>query len=267
MRGKALSPVLSTLSDARQQLRRRTRDPFRPELGRALLVHCSHHKVGTVWFNRILGAVAKNYGLNFEFVARNTPAATTDVFHFSNSQFDREVLGGRPFRGSHIVRDPRDIAVSGYHYHLRTEEPWALKPSQRWGGSSYQEYLRSLNAHDGLLAEIARCSNAEWRAMSMWDYHQPEFLELRYEDLLGNESAALEQLFRHYGFRDRDCRTSVEIASEFSLDVMRSRQDSHVRSGHPGEWRQAFEREHIARFKELTGDLIVRLGYESSTDW
>jgi hypothetical protein len=267
MRGTAMNPVISALSDTRQQLRRKLRDPFRPEAGRVLIVHCSHHKVGTVWFNRILGAVAKNYGMHFEFVARELPAATTDVFHFSNSRFDRAVLGGRPFRGTHIVRDPRDIAVSGYHYHLRTDEPWTRKPRDEWGGKSYQEHLQSLSPHDGLLAEITRCARAEWRTMGAWDYEQPEFLEVRYEDLLSDESTSLEKMFRHYGFRNKDCLTSVRIAHEFSLDTMRSRKDAHVRSGHPGEWRKAFEGEHIARFKELTGDLIVKLGYENTPDW
>jgi hypothetical protein len=267
MTGTTLDPVISALSATRQQLRRKFRDPFRPEVGRVLIVHCSHHKVGTVWFNRILAAVAKNYGMNFEFVARKAPAASTDVFHFSNSRFERDVLGGRPFRGSHIIRDPRDMAVSGYHYHLRTDEPWVLKPADRWGGKSYQEHLRSLNEHDGLLAEISRGANWEWRAMDLWDYHQPEFFEMRYEDLLSDEPALFEQMFRHYGFRSKACLTSVAIASQFSLDAMRSKKDSHVRSGQPGEWRGAFEPSHIAHFKQLTGDLIVRLGYETSTDW
>jgi hypothetical protein len=30
----------------------------------------------------------------------------------------------------------------------------------------------------------------------------------------------------------------------------------------PGQWRDAFDDDHIALFKELAGDSLVRLGYE-----
>jgi hypothetical protein len=103
--------------------------------------------------------------------------------------------------------------------------------------------------------------------MSKWDYDQPEFLELRYEDMLEDEPASLCRLFEHYGLRDKERDTCVRQAGEFTLDVVRAKNDSHVRSGRPGEWRDSFGPHHIALFKELTGDLVVRLGYEKNNDW
>lgn len=244
------------------------RSPFTRKAGRPLVVHCSHHKVGTVWFKRVLEAVADNYGLKFEAQGHHSPSENTEVLFFDNAfRFKREYVEDRNFRGSHIIRDPRDLVVSAYHYHLRTTEAWALKPSEELGGKSYREYLGSLNAHDGLLAEITRRARSGLASMSTWDYNQPEFLELRYEDVLRDEASAFENLFRHYGFRSSECLASVGIARGFSLDAVRRLQDEHVRSGQPGEWRTAFEPSHTARFKELTGDLVVRLGYEKTTDW
>jgi hypothetical protein len=255
------------MKEARSRWRRR-RDPFLRDVGRPLLVHCSHHKIGTVWFMRVLKSVSETYGLRFEIVGPNRPSPDSEVLLFNNAfRFKLEYLEGRQFRGSHIIRDPRDLAVSGYHYHLRTTEQWAMTPSKRWGGQSYQELLRSMNPHDGLLTEIERCTGSEFKSMGNWDYSQPDFLELRYEDVLDDEAAAFGRLFRHYGFKDTECEASVQKARSFSLDVVRADKDAHVRSGRPGEWRDAFEPEHIAKFKELTGNLLVQLGYETNMDW
>jgi hypothetical protein len=39
------------------------------------------------------------------------------------------------------------------------------------------------------------------------------------------------------------------------------------RKGQPGEWRQHFTPANIASFKQVTGDLLQRLGYETSAQW
>lgn len=61
-----------------------------------------------------------------------------------------------PFRGVHVIRDPRDIVVSGYFSHLYSHPaddkhtPWLWEHRQR---------LRSLsNLEDGLMAEIKYCA-------------------------------------------------------------------------------------------------------------
>ncbi len=269
MRGTAVTPLSASVAAARKQLRRKLRSPFRPEARNPALVHCSHHKVGTVWFGRILSTITDNYGLRMQVLGRNdVPDPNTDVFLFNNSHwFKREYLGDRAFRGSHIVRDPRDLAVSAYHYHLRTTEKWALTPQERWNGTTYQEFLRAKDPEEGLLAEISRCNGSEYAHMSKWDYNQEEFLELRYEDMLEDEPGSLRRLFEHYGLRDKERDICVRQAGAFSLDVVRAKNDAHVRSGRPGEWRDAFGPQHIERFKALTGDLVVRLGYEKDEDW
>ena len=39
------------------------------------------------------------------------------------------------------------------------------------------------------------------------------------------------------------------------------------RSGKVGEWQAHFTNEHKALFKKVTGDLLIRLGYEKDNDW
>jgi hypothetical protein len=188
------------------------------------------------------------------------------VFHASARTFGRLQMNGRAFRGSHLIRDPRDLVVSGYEYHLVTGEQWALDPDPLLGGQSYQARLRDLDRRDGLLLEIERLASGVARELQAWDYSQPEFIELRYEDVLDDEPGSFEKLFRWYGLTDHAVEFGLEAVDRFSLSRGGAR-PSHVRSGVPGEWQEHLGPEHIERFKELTGDLVVRLGYESTADW
>lgn len=255
------------------------------------IVHCAHHKAGTVWFTRILSEIANTRGLTiassydggsvpqsdiavysvvaplseeevaiaFHGAPHRRQAAANDFMHRSGLQ-----LGG--FRGTHMIRDPRDMVVSGWYYHLRCTETWAITPHQRYGGRSYQEILNDLGPHDGLMAEIEETTRRTLVHMARWNYEQPDFLELRYEDLLTNERVWFERVFQHYGFAEALARDSLAIADKHSRDNLPVG-DEHVRSGEPGEWRGHFKPDHIARFKKLTGHLLVDLGYEQSLDW
>jgi hypothetical protein len=102
--------------------------------------------------------------------------------------------------------------------------------------------------------------------MGSWDYEQPEFLELRYEDAFTDEEGTFEKLFRWYGFNDAAFQLGMEAVSRLSRK-RGGAVPNHIRSGSPGEWKRRFTPAHIERFKELTGDLTVRLGYETAVDW
>lgn len=248
-------------------LRRTFTSPFEARGARPLLVHCGHHKAGTVWFRSVLLTVCRHYGLRHRNGNARPVAPDADMaFFHSSGVFDVDLLGDRPFRGSHMVRDPRDLVVSGYEYHLVTEEAWALHPEDHYGGLSYQSRLRGLNEHDGLMAEIEWVASGTAVDMAAWNYDRPEFLELRYEDVIADEAGAFDRLFRWYGFSERAVAFGLESVDRLSLR-RGGAQPSHVRSGRPGEWRSRLGPDHIAAFKELTGDLVVRLGYEATSDW
>ncbi len=262
----------------RSRIRRLTRTPFDADQGPAILVHCAHHKVGTVWFQRVLSTVAGFYGLRFTEVAVSSgasgrsplPGRDIDVLVYDRANdFHPQDFADRDCRVSHLIRDPRDIVVSGYHYHLRTDEAWALEPKERYGGLSYQAFLRSNDEHDGLLAEIERCARSTLADMDRWSYSRPGILELRYEDAVGDEVATFTRLFRFYGFDDAAVEQGLRIVERFSRQGRSpaADRDPHVRSGEPGEWRRHFGVDHVDLFKHLTGDLVVRLGYEADPDW
>ncbi len=255
----------------RRELRRARGGPFpRPE-DRKLIVHGAHHRVGSAWFTRVLEAVAEQYGLRFQSCRQDELRRGTDVFLQDHSLVDLAKLP--PHRGSHMVRDPRDIVVSRYFFHLWTRESWAHEPQAEYGGCSYLEYLNSLDQEAGILAEIDKFVEYGLGHMANWNYHNPDILELRYEDLIGDEDAGFRRLFVHYGFSPAAVDRSVEIAKRFSFERQTKRRvgqvqaQSHLRSGRPGEWRDVLSDRQKARCKEAFGDVLIRLGYETDHDW
>lgn len=231
------------------------------------IVHCSHHKVGTVWFTQSLRSVAVVYGLTF---ARGAAAGVGDadvVVYPHSRDFDPRDLRDRPFSGTHMIRDPRDIVVSGYFYHLWTDEPWAHVPRDEYGGATYQQHLRSLSEDDGISAEIRRASSGSLRDMADWTYTRPEFLELRYEDVIGNERETFRGIFVHHGFGPTAAEKAADLCDQYSFAKMTKRpvgsveESSHRRSGKPGQWADLFRNEHRELFEGLNPGLVDRLGY------
>jgi len=214
--------------------------------------------------------MARHYRLNLQVGDRAIPDSSADiVLYMQSDKFVREALPDRRFRGTHIIRDPRDLVVSSYYYHLKTDEKWVKRPEARWGDMGFQEYLKSMSRHDGLLLEMRRLLKGRLSGMSSWDYTQQEFLELRYEDVIAEEEA-FSSIFRHYELSDRALALGLALVRENSISTVASwseKKQGHVRSGMPGQWQDEFAPEHVMLFKKRSGDLLVRLGYEKDGNW
>ena len=55
--------------------------------------------------------------------------------------------------------------------------------------------------------------------------------------------------------------------SQTKRKIGQLQEKSHLRSGRPGEWRDVLSDQHKARCKEIFGDVLVKLGYETGQDW
>jgi hypothetical protein len=252
--------------------RRMGRTPFRPGEQR-VIVHCSHHKVGTVWFRNVLNAVAAEYGLRCrdaiggQLQGRGAPDIILD-FHSAV-----DLSGLARVRGSHMIRDPRDVVVSGYFYHLWSRELWLHEPRPELGGRSYQQHLRGLNQEEGLAFEMENLTESTIRGMMRWNYRNPVFMEIRYEDILKDEPALFAALFAHYGFQERAIARSVRLAGRFSFQKVTHRRvgevgaKTHLRSGQPGQWQQYLTVAHREQFRRLFPGALDILGYESGNEW
>ena len=293
--------IVNRLQPVKQFLRRRVRSPFAGYGPRPLIVHGTYHKMGTLWFQNVLTAVARDYSMRFTIshhkagedpdlmseVSHEEPPLGTDVFMQSHSQLNCDRLP--PFVGSHMIRDPRDVVVSGYYYHLWCNEPWVNKPIKldasdlpmqrhliatgRTDSISYKRLLNSVGREEGISLEIRRFSQTDMRRVASWNYHDPRFYEIKYCELIRDEDRVFYELCKHYGFTDHAAERSVEIARSFSFksvakrDFGKKRNNGHLRSGQSGQWREEFNDEHKQLFKDWHGLDLIKLGYESDLNW
>jgi sulfotransferase family protein len=247
--------------------------PFPTGSTQPVIVHASHHKCGTGWFLGVLRDVGERYGIKLQ-TRRNHAPIDPSAGIIRNAPANQSLEGLTDFRGSHMIRDPRDVAVSSYHFNLWSDEAWLHEPKQVLAGKTYQEYLNGLDFNEGLRSEILRLSKTVFAHMAAWDYHRPEFLELRYEEVITDQPTWFTRLFRHYGFHDRAVEECLGIAEARSFKKTTGRAmgtvegRSHLRSGRPGQWRDEFTDDHVAMFKSPGAtDLLLQLGYETSRDW
>lgn len=268
-------------------LRRMARRPFRDK-SRYIIVHTAHHKIGTSWFRCIFKRISSEFGLPLYFGKQSAPPRNQRVLYFQASPII-EPWSLPAYRGSHMIRDPRDVVISGYYYHRWTKESWARKTMGEFGDEarrrwpllpideiqdmSYQQYLNSLSREDGLRAEIQRSSSTTIRELLDWRYDDENIFEFKYEEIMLNEAEVLRSMFSHFGFRDEILDEVVEIAQRCSFNARTGRkpgevsEKSHHRSGKLQQWRQEFSDEHKEYFKSLHGVDLITLGYEKDLNW
>lgn len=238
-------------------------------------IHCCYHKCMTVYFHNVLKEASKKLNVTFYSSTQGRKVIKSPYFILSdNSRIDLNQFD--EYRCTHIIRDPRDLVVSGYFYHLRTDEKWCAKPNQHNtdlpSNVSYQQHLRSLNKEEGIIYELSHVSGRMTEYMHEWDYANPYSLELRYELVLGNEAFWFQKIFEWYGIEKNRRPELVKIAENFSLQSIKNTNKKtvigHMRPNSSiGQWRMYFTDKIKTIFKEKYGNVLISLGYEKSLEW
>jgi len=169
-----------------------------------------------------------------------------------------------------IFRDPRDVVVSHVFYVTGME-------SQHVHHAHYQ----SLPDFDARLtvsilgrpdAGVEFPDIAERFAPYVGWLEQPEVLAIHFEDLIQERARTLNRIVDHFLARVQHLisspqgtgRQRIVETLESAINPARS---PTFRSGKTGEWKKHFTDEHRKIFKEVAGDLLIRLGYEANNDW
>lgn len=228
----------------------------------------THHKTGTLWMESIFREICLKFGLIFFSGKQKQLPEDFNVFFQSHSMFNTEQIPGE-YRGIHMIRDPRDRIISGCFYHQKAGEDWLHTRQKKFGGLSYQEKINSYEyLEDKILFEMENSGFLSIQQMLDWNYQNPAFFEVRYEDLVSDENLILfHKMFVFLGFSGEVIPQILRIAHDNSLFSGMLESSVHIRSGEPGQWEKYFRPVHKKRFLELFGDVLLRLGYESNDDW
>jgi hypothetical protein len=228
----------------------------------------THHKTGTVWMQSIFRNICLNHSLVFFAGIQADLPENYDIFLEGHSKFDLDAVKV-PFRGLHLIRDPRDVIISGCFYHAKASEAWLHRAQQDLQGFTYQESLNRCSTLDEkIMFEMEHAGKHAVDQMLQWNYHLPAFLELKYEDLLNNTDLTLfHRAFLFLGFPELALPSLLLIAQHNSLFSGHLGKSAHIRSGEARQWMKYFKRSHKKRFLELFGDALIRLGYEKDDGW
>ncbi|MGK7931454.1 MAG: sulfotransferase domain-containing protein [Microcystaceae cyanobacterium] len=229
------------------------------------------HKTGTVWLNSIFKEICRRHALTFgtnKSPQPVEPPAEIDIFSQQHSMFSLDALAV-PFRGIHMIRDPRDVIISGCFYHQKSKETWLHKPKAQWQGMTYQEKIKSYDSiDDKILFEMENTAKNTIDRMLKWNYESPYFYEVKYEQLIEDYDLMLfHEIFSFLGFQGNIIPNLLTIAYNNSLFSNKTINSAHIRSGKKSQWTTYFNTTHKDRFIQLFGDCLIQLGYEKDNNW
>ena len=106
-------------------------------------------------------------------------------------------------------------------------------------------------------------------AILNWDYEQPAFINIKYEDLIQDYNLELfHEIYTFLGFPGYAIPSLLAISFSNSIFSGNLGKSTHIRSGKSNQWKKYFTKEHKQKFNELFGEsALVDLGYEPSMNW
>ena len=165
-----------------------------------------------------------------------------------------------------ILRDPRDVVVSHVFYVAEKAPNHVHHDYYRHTLKDFDERLRvSMLGRPEL--DIPFPDIRERFAPYMPWLERPEVLLLRFEDFITQPRQTLDCVFDHAIQRGFTCNVAREQAIEVLLARIQPQNSPTFRSGKVGGWKEHFSEAHKTLFKEVSGDLLVRLGYAENADW
>jgi estrone sulfotransferase len=238
----------------------------------------SYPRSGNTWTRFLVGnLVHEDEPLNFLNLERLVP----DMYTHSDREMrnmkrprvikSHECFDPRYKRVVYIVRDPRDVAVSNYH--------WELKKGSFRDGFPMRDFVpKWMDAY-------------YWPRLGNWAEHvtswlstrgnQKEFVLVRYEDLMKNTQCELERVACLLGIEPTPERL-LRAAELSSADRMRrletdqgskwvqtryTRQDKQfVRKADSGDWRTKLPAESVQAIEAAWGEIMKALGYKLSNE-
>lgn len=249
--------LMARLLDSR--LRSRSRATDMP-----VLFVATHHKVMTTYFTAVLRLLGAGLNLPYQKVHVDQPASASRLVLSMHGKLDLPALG--PYRGVHVMRDPRDMIVSGYHYHKWTHEDWVHRPDDN--GRTYQQKLNEADKYHGLFLEIDHFIFFYRDTLMRWNVEDPDILEVAYEDLMcPHRDRLYHEIFAHLGLAARDLDLAVDLMRLFEAKSRTGKRaggvsaKSHLRSGKSGQWRDELEDDHLAYIEKELGPVLRKFGY------
>jgi hypothetical protein len=163
-----------------------------------------------------------------------------------------------------IYRDPRDVVVSHVFYVTKMEKNHVHHATYQSLPDFDARLKTSILGIPDSLVEFPDISGRFAPYLGWID--RPEVLNIHFESFIHDRPGTLNRIIDHFLNRAPLTmpREPILAALEASINPQKS---PTFRSGKTGEWKKYFKDEHKTLFKEVAGDLMMKLGYEKNNDW
>jgi len=236
----------------------------------------SFPKSGNTWTRFLIANLAyPNENVGFENIHRLVP----DPFVTWKRDFDRmsrpriikshECFDPRYPRVMYIVRDPRDVVLSQYHYHRKCNKIEDGYPMEMF----VERFLAGQT-----------CPHGSWgENVTTWltsRHNDPRFLLLRYEDMVADPHREMTRVAKFLNIpsdhdrvtqaversaADRMRKLEKAQADKSSLTRDSRKELSFVRAAKSGGWRNELSEQLAGRIEGKWGHIMTFLGYELAT--
>lgn len=233
----------------------------------------SYPKSGNTWARFLIASLVRpNEKIDFSNVNRMIPGnevtRNRDLMSMPRPRIikSHQYFDPRYPRVIYIVRDPRDVVVSQYHFQRKRHVVADQFP--------LSEYVTRFVAGQASFYGSWGEHVASWLATR---HGRPEFLLLRYEDMVEDTARELTKVASFLGLSSTP-ETIAQAVERSSADRMRTLEKSQaqlftstkntrqdipfVRAAKAGGWRAALPEECALQLDEAWGHLIQWLGYE-----
>lgn len=244
----------------------------------------THHKTGTVWMRRTFHKFATQEGIPVirvtgKFTMDDLPATGPALLVSWSSSFPRALLDRDDVRAFHMIRDPRDVLISGARYHLTAKtgnEKWLARPRDGWGGKSYQQMINAAQSRtDQLRFEMHNKHKTTLNEMLRWPYGHPHVVDMKYETLIEDtDTAIFRASMEQLGVDGFDIDRLVEFYWTHSIfgglqeaENLKGNVKSHIKSGKTEQWRSRLPHVIAQEYQASYGDALTTLGYDDGPAW
>ncbi len=165
-----------------------------------------------------------------------------------------------------VYRDPRDMIISHVFYATQMHTGHGM---HRYYNEKLHTMEERINAAIQGVDEPGSELNsvrAKYEDYLGW-LAQPGVLCLRFEDLILERDTALGCILDYLAAGGFTPQISRKQAIETLSEAITPRKSGTFRKGKPGNWKEHFTPVNKIKFKEIAGDLLVRLGYEENQLW
>lgn len=164
-----------------------------------------------------------------------------------------------------IYRDPRDQLISSIFYAVDIHKQHAQH--EYYSSITMDDRIKTaIRGRDVPGLEFLPSIRVQYDRILGW-LTNPNMLSFRFEDLINNPRPQLERLLDFLEIKNLPIQMDRDKAIDIILEAIQPEKSPTFRKGKTGGWQDHFSDEHIQIFKEISGDLLIELGYESNNDW